>query len=784
MKNRADLPIFLTLAFLLFSNFAQAQAVSGSSFWLKADVGIAQANGKVSKWNSQDGAGRFGEQTADASRPLLVPNAINGLPAVRFGGAQFLECSPVYPVARDYTLMYVVQLSNLGVTNNIVSGNSHATFSNPPRLLHGDFNTLAVSSTALTTAPALVTVRFWQSGQRAFVSVNGSKEDTSFVGTNADSILQIGSFQKANFMVGNVAEVLLYPRNLSPAEVKQTEDYLLTRYGIKRVAVPIIDSTFAVIPQSKQFFARDANNGADVEVRGEIKGNSWDSIRVKLYRDNLLSSSQASRLTSLNGAASFAFTARLNCELKEYRLEVSLKNSTKDSIIAVRDSLVCGDVFLISGQSNTVFPGVNNQHEFVRTFGGNYSQNKKDTLWSIGSGGTAGGGSTIGAWGLRLAELIVMNQRIPVCIINGGVGGTSIEQNSRLSAQPEAVNTIYGSLLYRVRKSQFADKAKAMFWYQGESNSIANYAQNFHKLQSDWLKDYPSLKKFYVVQIRPGCGNDPSHDRLRDFLRAIQDTIPNVESVAAVGLPGHDGCHYTADGYTTLGNQMYRLVERDFYAGQDTTAISSPTPAKSYFTSNARNQLAVVFRPRGSLMTAQSNLSFSATAQIKDHIYLSDSVKITGLQCLADTVFLDLERPSNAQSVSYIPAVYYNGTSTIYQGPWLLNQRGVGALTFWRFPITAKSIVDIDHDPQEVRQSVIYPIPSADYVRVESRSKDGMSIRGLTIVDDLGRSQLVSYTEDEEGIVVDTRSYSTGSFVLSLHFFDGTSVTERFVVLR
>ena len=29
-----------------------------------------------------------------------------------------------------------------------------------------------------------------------------------------------------------------------------------------------------------------------------------------------------------------------------------------------------------------------------------------------------------------------------------------------------------------------------------------------------------------------------------------------------------------------------------------------------------------------------------------------------------------------------MPDVYYPGTTTIYEGPWLMNSRGVGAFTF------------------------------------------------------------------------------------------------------
>jgi hypothetical protein len=772
--------ITLVITFVIIFSDSNAQIPAGLRLWLKADQGIQINGSTVSKWVSS--ASVFAEQQATDSQPTLVSNAINGKPAVRFGGAQYMVCSSVYPVAQDYTVLYVVQLSNLGATNNVVSGNSHAIYSNPPRLLHGDFSTQALSSIALSTKPAVVTVRFTQNNQFGSVRVNGFPEDSAYVGTNTDSALYLGAFLKGNFLVGDIGEVMLYPRALSSAECIQAEDYLLNRFGIERLKPIEQDRTFSIIPQSRQFFARDANNGSSFQISGSIPSPDFTSIGIRIYRDQLLIRTDIAPLPYSNGAAAFDFTERIQSELREYKLEVFLKRGELDSVIAVRDSLVSGDVYLISGQSNTVYPGVSNQHEYVRTFGGNFSQNKRDTLWSVGTATQGGGGSTIGAWGLRLAELLMMNHSVPICIINGGVGGTTIEQNSRIDAAPETMNSIYGSMLYRVRKSNLINQAKAMFWYQGESNEITNYSRNFRKLYSDWIKDYPSLKKFYMVQIRPGCSSFSSHDQLRDVQRGLQDSLPNLEVMAAANLPGHDGCHYAAEGYTTLGNQLFRLVNRDFYGNNDTIGVSSPAIRKAFFTDNTRNELALVFRPALSEIVAQGDINTGGNRSLKDYFYLNDSTKITTLRTVKDTVFLKLASGSSATNVSYTPAVYYNGTQTIYEGPWLTNQRGVGVLTFAGYPITPKTVVSVVEN-NGLRQNTlsVMPNPASDILSITM--ENNATPRSVVLFDQTGRQVLQSDWRNQGSTISITTSHlASGKYTIHIETDTETATAECVIV--
>lgn len=136
--------------------------------------------------------------------------------------------------------------------------------------------------------------------------------------------------------------------------------------------------------------------------------------------------------------------------------------------------------------------------------------------------------------------------------------------------------------VYRAKKSGLAAHARAMLWYQGESNTISNYAANFRALRQDWLEDYPNLEKLYVVQIRPGCAAG-THSDLRELQRTFSDTFPDLITYSPMGVIGHDGCHYTAAGYDTIGVQLFRLLARDLLGSTDTIDIGSPNHPNSIF---------------------------------------------------------------------------------------------------------------------------------------------------------------------------------------------------------
>ena len=79
----------------------------------------------------------------------------------------------------------------------------------------------------------------------------------------------------------------------------------------------------------------------------------------------------------------------------------------------------------------------------------------------------------VGYWGVELARRLVENHQVPVCIINGAVGGARIDQHQRNAADPEDMTTIYGRLLWRVRRARLTH-VRAVLWHQGENDQGAD----------------------------------------------------------------------------------------------------------------------------------------------------------------------------------------------------------------------------------------------------------------------------------------------------------------------
>jgi hypothetical protein len=71
------------------------------------------------------------------------------------------------------------------------------------------------------------------------------------------------------------------------------------------------------------------------------------------------------------------------------------------------------------------------------------------------------------------ADRLVTAYKIPICMINGAVGGTRIDQRQRNGIKPEDPETIYGRLPACVKAAKLTHGIRGVLWHQGENNSGA-----------------------------------------------------------------------------------------------------------------------------------------------------------------------------------------------------------------------------------------------------------------------------------------------------------------------
>lgn len=711
-KSLICLQIFL----IQLLSIALKSQILAPIFQLEASKGVLNPNGKVPEWLdpiSQIKASQGNVQ----NQPEFISSGFGGRPTIRFNGSStYMNMPSLFPVNKDYTIVVVCKAN--GPSNNILGGTTHTLWmagNTSTKILHnGDFNNQVSSSFDPGLEPVLIVAQYNNSSQIGKLVLNGIFEDSSYCPRNLDNSIYISAYQGGYHFNGDISEIHLYDRYLETTERKKIETALKQKYSIKGPPPP--DTSFSLIPKDYQFFPRDSNNEANVSVSGITIRSGFDSIALLLYREQILLSKTTQGLQfDSSGNARFLLSTKIKAELANYAIEVKLIQDSKDSLLARRDHLVSGDAYIVTGQSNSIFGGYPYTNSFIRTFGKNYSLNKSDTNWTIASAVGYGGGPDIGAWGMDLAKSILENYNIPVCILNGGVGGTSIQQHQRDDLKPSLPANIYGSLLYRAIKSNLANSVKAIFWYQGESNGSAAYFDNFKNLYEDWKLDFPNVQKIYVVQIHHGCGAG-DHSALREIQRRLPETYSDIEVISTMGLPGHDGCHYTLDGYLRLAKNIFPLVQKEFYQGTDEPAMYPPNIKRAYFSKQDYSEITLEFQKEQSILNVQNDTLINGTQIfLKDYFALDGQWKqIKELQVEGNKLKLELKSAGQVNTISYLPEVNYHDINTVYQGPYLMNQNQLGALSFDKFPIEKEIPTATDFENETTESNIIlYPNPAS-----------------------------------------------------------------------
>ena len=438
-------------------------------------------------------------------------------------------------------------------------------------------------------------------------------------------------------------------------------------------------------PKRLQLYPRNSQDSGTVVISGLVLEAGHTSASVKVRRNSAPLVHVSVPLVYMGDSASFSFSVKIHSELSLYKFELLV-----DSLVsATADSVVSGDAYIMDGQSNSV--GSGNWYytsPWIRSFGDNYNWSanpdsalRADTVWSIA---TTCLKNQIGSIAMSLAKNIIEKDSIPICIINGGVSATVIESHLP-STNP---TSIYQRLYYRVIHADLKDNIIGAFWHQGESDtwSASGYRIKFCQIYDAWMGDYPGIQKVYVFQIRTITCGGAQQQILREQQRIIPEARPNISLMTGTLDLGSDGCHYNSEGYRTMGNWLYGLVARDYYHSVDTVYITPPNIREAFFSNIGKTVLTLQFDqpviPSDTGMCRYFSL---------DNVWdVADSIQSdSSTYCLT----LYLKSPSNATRISYIPNSTYSTTGTLYNGPWLRNPRGIGALTFYDFPITSGATI-------------------------------------------------------------------------------------------
>ncbi|MBF0432397.1 MAG: T9SS type A sorting domain-containing protein [Fibrobacteria bacterium] len=453
-------------------------------------------------------------------------------------------------------------------------------------------------------------------------------------------------------------------------------------------------ATFTKCPIDKQLYARDLTTSlADVTFEGTVDktADNYTQITLTIYREGEKQGDATVNQLNYNGStAPFSITHKIKAELANYKFEVHLKNASKTQLVKTINEVVAGDVYVLQGQSNAAAgdkagssAGNDFNSPFIRVYGSGNSKGYTDA-WFIGKGAESGSkdGGT-GQWGIVMAKLIVDEHKIPVAIFNEGLGGAWIELFPRNDADPDDAGTNYGRLLTRLNKTGLKSSVRSILWYQGESNAMLSvintqqYKTLFYQLLDDWHEDYPSVEKYYVFQIRMGCGGSEGEvGNIKEALRQLAEENSEIEAMSTSNCPHmDDNCHYEFyDGYERSGRNVYRLLNRDLYGKVGEKNIEPPRIMWAEVWGS--NEIRLIMKNVG------DSLIWYPGAQ-KEFRLQGASASLSSGSTWKNHVIL-----TSPQNVSSATAISYAGAKRISEAPMVKTPKEVGAMHFWGFPVT------------------------------------------------------------------------------------------------
>lgn len=440
-------------------------------------------------------------------------------------------------------------------------------------------------------------------------------------------------------------------------------------------------------PEDNQFYARDDRNEGTLFYNGTLEQPA-ESVFLRLYADGNLIKTETRQPEADRG---YAFTVKLAPGLVKYRVEFGTKDSAGEKIMRTVDNIVCGDAYLIDGQSNALATDTREEsprdtNEWIRSYAGpqHFRKGEARNLWCLPVWkAKKEHKAELGWWGMELAKRLVESQKVPIFIINGAVGGTRIDQHQRTESNPEDLNTIYGRMLWRVRQARMTHGIRAVIWHQGENDQGAagptgkfgweTYQQYFVDMAAAWKKDFPNVRRYYVFQIWPnscsmGGGNG---DPLREVQRTLPRLFAHMDIQSTLGVRPRGDCHFPLAGWSEFATLLQPLIERDFYGKAPASSITAPNLRRASYTGASRDAIALEFDQP---VVWEESLATEFTLD-------GERDKVASGSVAGNVLTLRLKGSSQASTIRYLDEMKWS------QDRLLLGANGIAALTFCDVPI-------------------------------------------------------------------------------------------------
>jgi len=439
-------------------------------------------------------------------------------------------------------------------------------------------------------------------------------------------------------------------------------------------------------PEDNQFYARDDKNEGTLFYNGTLN-EAADSVFLKVYAGDQLYKTES---RPLSADKAYAFSVKLKPGLIKYKVEFGSKSGGREIVLHTAANLVCGDAYLINGQSNAVATDFGKEDptfrsEWIRTFGSMSGSPQGVRLWGNAVHRSRDAERLqIGYWGMELGRRLVESQKMPICFINGAVGGTRIDQHQRNPQNPQDMTTIYGRLLWRVQQARLTHGIRGVLWHQGENDQGADgpdggfgwetYRKYFIDLAASWKLDYPNIQHYYIFQIWPrscSMGVNGSDNRLREVQRILPSCFSSMGIMSTLGIKPPGPAHYPAAGYAEMARLIGPLVERDNYGKVFTAPITPPDLKKAYYTSGKKDEIVLEF-----------DQPMAWNNSLASQFYLDgEKGKVASGATSGTVITLQLTAAATARTVTYLDSGAWSPDNLLY------GENGIAALTFCGVPI-------------------------------------------------------------------------------------------------
>ena len=436
-------------------------------------------------------------------------------------------------------------------------------------------------------------------------------------------------------------------------------------------------------PLDNQFYARDDKNEGTLYYHGALS-NATDSVFLRVYADDKVFKTESQQLKA---DKTYAFAIKLKPGLIKYKVEFGTRSGNRETVLHTVTNLVCGDAYLIDGQSNALAVDWGaGEHPDTSEWVCSFAAMSGEVSQGWGTAVRRHGPWEIGCWGMDLATNLVAAYHVPICIINGAVGGTLIEMHQRNPTNHTDLGTIYGRLLKRIELAHLTHGIRGAFWHQGENNQGTQgatgrygwetYEDFFVEMTAAWKQDYTNLQHYYIFQIWPNScsmGGNRASDKLRDVQRLLPRLYSRMSSMSTLGIKPVGPCHFPPAGYAELARAISPLVERDNYGKVFDKPITPPDVNQAYYTGEKRDEIALEFDQP---MAWSDALTSQFYLDGKEGQIASGSVS-------GNVVKLKLASATAATTITYLADKKWDPNNLLY------GQNGLAALTFCEVPVLA-----------------------------------------------------------------------------------------------